>query len=46
MAEVSGERDERSGMNLGHGTADVGRQAETGGHGEGLMCLRNEEDCN
>lgn len=28
MAEVSGEGDERSGMDLGHGTAYVSRQAK------------------
>lgn len=32
------------GDGLGHGTADVSRQAETEVLGEGLMFLRNEED--
>lgn len=44
MTEVSGEGDERSGMDLGHGTADVSRQAEKEILGEGLMCSRHEED--
>lgn len=44
MAKVIGDRDERSGMDLGHGTADVGRQAEMKILGEGLMCSSHEED--
>lgn len=42
-AEVSGEGDERPVMDLGHGTADVSRQAEMKILGEGLMCSRHEE---
>lgn len=43
MANVSGE-DERSGMALGHGTADVSRQAVMEILSEGLMCFRHNED--
>lgn len=44
MAKVSGEGDERPGMDLGHGTADVSRQTEMEILGEGLMYSRHEED--
>lgn len=36
--------DERLGIDLEYGTADVSRQAEMEILGEGLMCPRHEED--
>lgn len=44
IAKVSGEGDERPGMDLGHSTADVSRQTEMEILGEGLMYSRHEED--
>lgn len=44
VAKVSGEGDERPGIDFGHGAGDVSRQAEMEILGEGLMCYRHKED--